>query len=97
MRELFSGANGRISSKRVSGFLGLFLMLGITIFGVIQDPTSFIDALQVWAMLVGGLLGIGVAEGLVQSQAQKQATQAEAAQAPTSQALGKGEPEYDMA
>ena len=71
MRELLSGNNNRISSKRVAGFLGLFLMLGITIFGVIQDPTSFIDALQVWAMLVGGLLGIGVAEGLVQNRKNK--------------------------
>ena len=87
MKELFSGANGRISSKRVGGFLGLFLMLGITIFGVIQDPASFIDALQVWAMLVGGLLGIGVAEGLVQNQVQSHAQK----QTP------KGKQQYDMA
>ena len=68
MRELFSGANDRLSSKRVAGFIGLFLMLGITIFGVMQDPAAFIDALQVWAMLVGGLLGVGVAEGLMQNR-----------------------------
>lgn len=68
MKELFSGANGQLSSKRVGGFVGLFLMLGITIFGVIQDPAAFVDALQVWALLVGGLLGVGVAEGLVKSK-----------------------------
>ncbi|MEM9423554.1 MAG: hypothetical protein AAF975_02045 [Spirochaetota bacterium] len=72
MKELFSGAGGRLSSKRVGGFVGLFLMLGITVFGVIQTPSSFVDALQVWALLVGGLLGAGVAEGWMQSRKPEQ-------------------------
>lgn len=75
MRELFSGANGQLSSKRVGGFVGLFLMLAITLWGVYQNPSSFVDALQVWALLVGGLLGVGVAESFAKpKQASHEAT-----------------------
>ena len=40
LREIFSGANGKLSAKRVIGGLAMFVALGCTIYLVIRDGSN---------------------------------------------------------
>lgn len=40
IREIFSGANGKLSAKRVIGGLAMFVALGCTIYLVIRDGSN---------------------------------------------------------
>lgn len=60
IRELFSGENGRISSKRVCGAITLFFALALTVYIAITDKDM--NVLMFPYTTAGGLLGIGVFE-----------------------------------
>ena len=60
--ELFSGENGRLSSKRVCGAITLVFALLLTVIVVIFDKNA--DVLKYPYTAASALLGIGVVEGL---------------------------------
>ena len=69
MGKLLEDKDGNTSSKRVAGFVisgvGLLalLTLGIvSMFKVIQDPTTAMESFKTILIVGGGLLGVGVFE-----------------------------------
>ncbi len=60
LRELFSGENGRLSSKRVFGALALFFAFALTVYVSICNKDAGVLLLPYTT--AGGLLGIGVLE-----------------------------------
>lgn len=66
MRELVSGENGIISSKRVMGVITLVICLGCTIWLVIAEGgTSVVEnLLQTLMMMATALLGISSVTGI---------------------------------
>ncbi len=60
MRELFSGENGRLSSKRIFGAIALLFALVLTVLVVLFNFDA--GVLMYPYATSGGLLGIGVLE-----------------------------------
>lgn len=64
LREMFSGTNQRISSKRVVGALITVAATATICFTALTDPTfPAINSLLEFVLITGGtLLGVGIAE-----------------------------------
>lgn len=61
--SLFKDVNGNVSSKRIAGYSGLIVAIGLTIFSLFFDKTGNAkEMLNAWLLFVGGALGITVAE-----------------------------------
>jgi hypothetical protein len=60
LREIFSGANGKLSAKRVIGGIGMFVALGCTIALVIRDGSTQVveNLLQTILITSVSLLGL---------------------------------------
>ena len=60
---LFRDKDGNVSSKRVAGFSGLAIALGLTVAAMFkQDPASTVQLVTTWLGFVAIALGITVAE-----------------------------------
>lgn len=66
MREMVSGANGIISSKRVMGVVTLAICLGCTIWLVISEGGTMVveNLLQTLMIMAAALLGISSVTGI---------------------------------
>ena len=69
--KLLQDSNGNTSSKRVAGFIiagvGLIALLAlgvVSMFMVIKDPETAMEAFKTILIVGGGLLGVGVVEFL---------------------------------
>jgi len=64
LREMFSGANQRLSSKRITGAFCVISSTCVILFLAVTDPTfPSINSLLEWVLITGaGLLGLGLAE-----------------------------------
>jgi len=62
MSELLKGPNGRTSSKRVAGFIGLIVFGTISVYAVYKDPSIIAQVIWPWAIFVGGMFGVTVLE-----------------------------------
>ena len=66
LREIFSGANGKLSAKRVIGGLAMFVALGCTIYLVIRDGSNNVveNILMTIFMTSVSLLGLPAVTGI---------------------------------
>lgn len=66
LREIFSGANGKLSAKRVIGGVGMFVALGCTIALVIRDGSTQVveNLLQTILITSVSLLGLPAVTGI---------------------------------
>ncbi len=71
MSKLLEDQNGNASSKRIAGFIisgvGLVSLLAlgvVSMFKVISDPSTAMEAFKTILIVGGGLLGVGVFEFL---------------------------------
>ena len=73
MREMVSGANGIISSKRVMGVVTLAICLGCTIWLVVNEGGTVIveNLLQTLMIMAAALLGISSVTGIWRKGADK--------------------------
>lgn len=64
LKEMFSGANNRLSSKRITGAFCVISSTLVILFIALTDPSfPSISSLLEWVLITGaGLLGLGVAE-----------------------------------
>lgn len=62
MNGMFYDKEGNLSSKRVVGFVGAVVFLGLVVFSAIANRPSMSDLLWTVAVFSGSLLGIGVME-----------------------------------
>lgn len=65
-REIFSGANGKLSAKRVLGGISLFIALGCTIYLVIIENGSDVveNLLMTILIMAASLLGLPAVTGM---------------------------------
>lgn len=65
-REIFSGANGKLSAKRVLGGIALFIALGCTIYLVIIEHGSNVveNLLMTILIMAASLLGLPAVTGM---------------------------------
>jgi hypothetical protein len=65
-REIFSGANGKLSAKRVLGGIALFIALGCTIYLVIIENGSNVveNLLMTILIMAASLLGLPAVTGM---------------------------------
>ena len=61
-RTLLKDANGNTSSKRVSGFIGLAVAAGMSVFAIIQDPTILSGIIWAWLIFAAAMFGVTILE-----------------------------------
>ena len=62
MTELLKDAKDKLSSKRVAGYIGLFVMVVVSGWAVFKDPAVVSQIMWPWAVFVGAVLGVTVLE-----------------------------------
>lgn len=61
-KGFIKGINGENSSKRLAGFLGLFGLIAIAIFAVINEPGQAASVMWPLATVCGACFGVTVLE-----------------------------------
>ena len=62
MSDLLKDAAGKVSSKRIAGYIGLFVMVVVSGWAVFKDPAVVSQIMWPWAVFVGAVLGVTVLE-----------------------------------
>ena len=62
MTDLLKDAAGKVSSKRIAGFIGLAIVATVSIIAVIKDPSQAANILWPLAVFVGAVFGVTVLE-----------------------------------
>lgn len=71
LRQIFTAASGRLSSKRVCGFMGWVTVLGINIYCTLNH-TEAPEITEVVCIVSASLMGIGVIEPYFRSKGHRQ-------------------------